>query len=159
MLDLFFRIEYFIGVLQGRFITGARNFNVIPFYTIKEFMEKAEDNPWLAIYNILGNIIVFIPYGMYLPIIKKSNRLGENMSVVLLTSLIIEIIQYIFNVGAFDVDDLILNTLGGFIGISAYFIMLKIFKRREKAKNVIAMLSLAVGVPIIFLGLILLWHN
>ncbi|MED9948162.1 MAG: VanZ family protein [Peptacetobacter hiranonis] len=81
--------------------------------------------------NVL-NIIMFIPFGLLLPIIwsefksfKKTTKAG------LLFSLFIEITQ-IFNFRATDIDDLMMNTLGTIIGFGIYYILfVKIFKNKS----------------------------
>lgn len=45
---------------------------------------------------------------------------------IFLTSLIVEILQYIFAVGATDITDLIGNTLGGVIGIGIFYLLIKL---------------------------------
>ena len=81
--------------------------------------------------NVL-NIIMFIPFGLLLPIIwsefksfKKTTKAG------LLFSLFIEITQ-MFNFRATDVDDLMMNTLGTVIGFGIYYLLfVKIFKNKS----------------------------
>lgn len=67
--------------------------------------------------NVVGNILVFLPYGMFLP--RIFTRCQNALLMTLLTfefSFAIEIVQLICRVGSFDVDDLLLNTIGGMCG-------------------------------------------
>ena len=67
--------------------------------------------------NIFGNVLAFVPFGAILPVINRRTR--SFLLIFLLSmefSLMVETIQLIFKVGSFDVDDIILNTLGGVIG-------------------------------------------
>ena len=57
-------------------------------------------------------------------------------------SLFIEVVQYVFALGATDVDDIILNLIGGFIGLIIFKIAEKIFKDDMKIKKAISILSL-----------------
>lgn len=50
-------------------------------------------------------------------------------------SLLVELLQLVFKVGSFDVDDLFLNTIGGLLGYLVYKGLLDLWKRYEKAKN------------------------
>ena len=70
------------------------------------------------IINIFGNLLAFTPFGVLLPIVSPDNR--KLIKVTLLTlqfSFTIELLQLIFKVGIFDVDDLFMNTLGGMLCI------------------------------------------
>lgn len=67
--------------------------------------------------NIVGNIILFVPWGFLSPLtfISLENRWKATVLTTIL-SLTAEVIQYTMQVGVFDVDDILLNTLGGIIG-------------------------------------------
>ena len=88
------------------------------------------------IINILGNIILLAPLAFIMPIISKKFR--SLKSVVILcfcTSLFIEFLQFlslfIGNLRSVDIDDVLLNTLGAFIGFGAF----KILSRFSFFKN------------------------
>ena len=70
------------------------------------------------------NIIMTIPFGFLLPLIKKENtKLLKVVVYTLLLSLSIEILQPLINgVRSADITDLITNTLGGMIGYIMYLI-------------------------------------
>jgi len=79
--------------------------------------------------NIFGNIFAFAPFGFMLPIISNQNRKFWNVTFLSLEfSLTVELIQLLFKVGIFDVDDIIMNTIGGMIGYLCFFIAFKIYK-------------------------------
>ncbi|MEI3265755.1 MAG: VanZ family protein [Frisingicoccus sp.] len=64
------------------------------------------------------------------PIVRRKNRnFFRVVGMTFLLSLFIECIQLIFRVGSFDVDDLILNTLGGLIGYVIFWLMNRIRRR------------------------------
>lgn len=72
--------------------------------------------------NIIGNITMFIPVGIVLPICyPKLNNIGKTALVGALSSLVIEITQLPFYERCSDVDDLILNTTGVVIGALIVF--------------------------------------
>ena len=80
--------------------------------------------------NLAGNVIGFIPFGMILPVIWP--KTGKVLRILLLSfefSLCVETIQLVWKVGSFDVDDLILNTLGGVIGYLLFWICNKIRRK------------------------------
>ncbi|WP_342541786.1 VanZ family protein [Paenisporosarcina sp. FSL H8-0542] len=88
----------------------------MPFASINELLNHFYY--MVPLRNILGNIILFTPLGFIL--ILKFKRLNNMMSVVLvgvLSSTFIEIIQLLLPNRSFDIDDIILNTLGTMIGL------------------------------------------
>ena len=85
---------------------------------------------WPVFLNIGGNILAFVPFGYFLP--SLSTHKLKFFQVFLLTfqlSIGIELIQLLSKVGSFDVDDMILNTLGGVVGY-ILFIILKAVRHR-----------------------------
>ena len=103
----------FFAEAMGRTPQDGYVYNLTPLKEIKRFMKYIWDNDALgraARLNIFGNIIAFIPFGIYLPYTSES-KLGF-ISTFLYTfslSLTIELVQLITKVGSCDVDDIILN--------------------------------------------------
>ena len=90
--------------------------NLIPFVNILDYDIKRE-----AAINIIGNISMFIPTGVIMPILYK--RLDCFWKVLLAgagLSFVIEVIQLLFPGSVTDIDDLILNTLGVAVGYGVY---------------------------------------
>ena len=89
----------------------------------------------MSFLNLAGNVIGFLPFGFFLPILSRRLRNG-----VLVTmsgfglSLLVESIQLIFKVGCFDVDDLILNTLGAAIGYMLFAVCNYLRRKRYGEK-------------------------
>lgn len=112
---------YFVlfAEMWGRSVVSAEySYNLVPFREILRFAGNIEILGWTVVMiNLAGNVIAFVPFGLFLPIITRS---GLNLwTTALLTfdlSLAIELMQLVTKVGCFDVDDLILNTIGGMIG-------------------------------------------
>ena len=106
--------------------------NLELFKEIKRFwMYRSLLTPEAFITNLVGNVFAFSPFGFLLPVMTEKKR--GLIKVVLgsfLFSLIIESCQYIFKVGVFDVDDLLLNTIGGLIGYIIYKIAVTIYRRK-----------------------------
>lgn len=123
----------FFAEAMGRTPQDGYVYNLTPLKEIKRFMKYIWDNDALgraARLNIFGNIIAFIPFGIYLPYTLES-KLGF-ISTVLYTfslSLTIELVQLITKVGSCDVDDIILNALGGVIGYILWYIYTKLRKK------------------------------
>ena len=75
----------------------------------------------LFLINVVGNVVVFLPFGMFLPqLFPKCKNVLLTILLSLEFSFVIEVIQLISRVGSFDVDDLLLNTIGGLCGYILY---------------------------------------
>ena len=92
--------------------------NLIPLKTIRDFWQRGSFEQNLI--NLAGNVAIFIPLGLLPPILWKRWRSGWKTAVLcLLCSLFIESLQ-LFIGRSVDVDDLILNTLGGLLGYGLF---------------------------------------
>ena len=130
---------------------AGRQVNLIPFRSIFEgFFSGSEAVKPFALGNVVGNILLFIPLGLYLPLIKKDKRMAVNLILVLIVSFSVEVVQGLLGIGTADIDDVILNSLGGWIGILGYRFLLFASRDENKARTVIALLSVIIGLPIVF---------
>ena len=125
-----------------------RSINIVPF------IDVLNDN--FNIMEIVGNIILFIPLGIYMGIFNRG-KLSKNIINILVISTFFEVSQYIFALGATDVTDICTNTTGGIIGILIYFSIKKLLKYDNKVKNFVTVCSsvLLLLVSFIFVGIIL----
>lgn len=119
---LFFDYRY------GR-VSGDKSYNLKPFRTINNYIKYRQYvSDAVFIRNIYGNILAFMPMGFFVPLLlRKTRNFIKVVIISFFTSLLVEIIQYEFAVGSFDVDDIILNTLGGFLGYLCYKIIYDIY--------------------------------
>lgn len=105
---------------------GYRSYNVIPFETISAMISNYSHVPNVVIINIPGNILAFVPLGLLVPLIFSG---FENIKRILLlgagTGLAAELIQFIFAVGAFGLDDIILNSIGVLFGLICYRLIIR----------------------------------
>ena len=111
-------------IIQAREIFPPR-INLIPFLYITDYEVKRE-----ALINIIGNVSLFIPTGIILPILYK--RLNSFWNVLLAgagISLCIEVIQLLLSNSVTDIDDLILNTAGVIIGYAVFSLVRRLIKR------------------------------
>lgn len=126
-----------------------RSINLIPFYSIKEYIFSYSDTiKKFAFGNVVGNIVIFIPLGTYLSLFKNNKRVITNLLFIFIISLFVEIIQGLLGIGASDIDDIILNCLGGLIGILGYKFLLFILRDEKIVHTSITILS-AIGSPLI----------
>ena len=99
------------------------NTNFVPFRTVAEFADYLRSNDDIygdiSAENIFGNIIAFLPIGVFFPAIwKKQRRFGSFALTAAAVIISVEIIQFITMRGACDIDDFILNFFGAVIGFS-----------------------------------------
>lgn len=92
--------------------------NFIPFKTIGYYLFFANDiNFSIRVENLIGNIVGFAPFGFMFPLLfAKFHGFKKVAIATFCLSLTFETLQLIFKFGSFDVDDLILNTIGGMLG-------------------------------------------
>lgn len=121
---------YFLILGYMVFVNGPRtqfteelrdqNLALTPFATTNlawvQLRDKAFVDQYVLLFNFIGNILLFIPFGFLIR--YKSARIKTPAIVVLafLLSCSIETIQYLFLCGVTDIDDVLLNTLGAYIG-------------------------------------------
>jgi len=116
----------FFAEMFGRtHITGDYQYNLELFREIKRFWTYRESLGFKAVFlNLFGNVVGFIPLGLLLPILfPKVKNIVLVMISTFMISLCFEVFQLVFKVGCFDVDDLLLNTVGGFVGYIIFRIL------------------------------------
>ena len=111
---------YFLFFAEGFGRTGEglyRSCNLRPFQEIMRCVRywKILGVEYVVL-NLAGNVIGFMPFGM------RGWKVGILSFEI---SALVEISQLIFCVGSFDVDDMILNTLGGLLGYFLFFTMIR----------------------------------
>ncbi len=121
----------------GRVDIGTYQYNLVPFNEIRRFITYRQNlSPWAFILNICGNLLVFVPLGFLIPIWYPRNIHWYHVVIYCLSfSLCIELMQLYTRVGVFDVDDLIMNTTGGFIGWILYHITHSLFRKRRRGRR------------------------
>lgn len=145
-LELLFRPATLFTPLRGDFAS----FQLVPLWSIRNYLHMGGG---VALRNLAGNVFAFIPYGIYLQVLKKNKRVGVHVLIVAATSIAVELVQALLRVGVTDIDDVLLNTLGGFIGILIYRLIRRLAKDEPRAKAAITILSAVVGIPIAAIAL------
>lgn len=135
LLIYYIALSYGISLIYLLFFGMQRDvpitvMNIIPFKTISPYLlGTVRANSGVILMNLLGNIVVFIPLGSIAVILFKK-RLQVFMS-LLLAPIIVEIIQYITQTGYMDIDDFILNFIGGVIGVVVIVLIETLYRRRH----------------------------
>ena len=109
--------------------------NLIPFATITEqvgSIVNGDGNRGMALRNLGANLLMFVPMGIYLPLLwPKLRHLGKCLGLWIGMILTVELVQLLTLQGSFDIDDVILNTLG-FLGGFVVFKLLNILIKEER---------------------------
>lgn len=112
----------------GRIPSEESRANLEPLKEIKRFIKYSEQLGGISFFiNLFGNVLCFMPFGFVIPILSvRQRRLWKVTLLSFLCSLVVEVTQYVTKLGVFDVDDLLLNTIGGFLGYVLFAICLGI---------------------------------
>ena len=104
---------------RARHVMDMYHYNIIPLATIEQLvMHRDHYNTESWVKNLFGNIILFIPLGMFIPLLnQRFMRVTRFVLLVVAIIFVVECTQMFTYVGSFDVDDIILNTLGATLGL------------------------------------------
>lgn len=95
--------------------------NLMPFKEILRYKIGSR----LFFKNVIGNIVLFIPYGIFASMYTKIDKIFHALGLVLFASVIVEVTQALIG-RVFDIDDIILNLIGGVIGYGIYALISRI---------------------------------
>lgn len=110
------------------------HYNLIPFREIKRFWNYRGQLGVSSVINLLGNVLVFVPFGFFEPMASKKRSFIGTLTDGLFLSMVVEVFQLVSKVGRFDVDDLILNTMGAIVGY-LLFLVCSMIRRMYSAKR------------------------
>ena len=132
-------------------LNQGSGYNLVPFTEIFRY----EIGSKLFIFNVLGNILAFVIFGLIVSIYIKPKTFIAPFIISLLVSSTVEFVQ--LNIGrSFDVDDIILNVLGCtigyliYIGIFSAYKHLPKFLQKEGIMNIICFILIIIMVLYIF---------
>lgn len=111
--------------------------NIIPLKSTLMYMTDFDHyNLDIILMNTIGNIVIFIPFGFLMPLLfRKINDVKLSCKLFVKCIFLIELLQLLTLTGVFDIDDIILNTIGALIGYGIYAFMKKVwilYRKREK---------------------------
>ena len=135
LLDLIYRCLFVIYCcfLFSATFAGRPRVHGAMLIPLSSYYEAWAAKSFIGWRNILLNIAMFIPFGALFPIcLDRKQNLRKLLVVVALTSLSIEIVQYISRTGLFEIDDLINNLLGASIGFWGWKLLKNHAPRNDK---------------------------
>jgi len=105
------------------------NTNVIPFQNIYNYLIGSQHfNLNIILYNTLGNILIFVPLGIFLSFIfSRFKTFSKVMMIGFTVTVSIELLQFFLQLGQFDIDDILLNTIGALLGYFVYTSISKVW--------------------------------
>ena len=101
--------------------------NFIPFHEIFRYNITSR----LFLKNVIGNMIMFFPFGFFISYYINPDDIKPILILTLIASVAIEIVQLLIG-RVFDIDDILLNLVGGALGYAIYNIMRKIGEKFPK---------------------------
>lgn len=132
-------------------------YNLIPFIEITRY----EIGSKLFMYNVIGNIVIFIPFGYFVSGYIKASKVSHILAVSVISSLTVEVVQ--LQIGrSFDIDDIILNVCGAIIGFLLYIGLCAIkkhlpkFLQRDFVYNIVC-IALTILIVLYFLKIMGIW--
>ncbi len=114
-----------IVTFQDNTVWSSNNF--IPFQEIMRYNITSR----LFFKNVLGNLLLFMPFGFFVSYYLKSEKIYLPLTLMLIASISIEVVQLLIG-RVFDVDDILLNLLGGTIGFCIFHVLRRIGNRLPK---------------------------
>ena len=119
---------------------------IIPFYGMIK-------SGWYFDKDYFMNVVIYLPLGIYLPfLLPARNKYLHTAWIIPLSSILFEFLQLVTGFGGCDGTDVVCNTLGGFLGLLTYAVLLK--RLSPKAVNavniaVILLLALPAGYAVV----------
>ncbi|EOS79356.1 hypothetical protein C817_02916 [Dorea sp. 5-2] len=111
------------------------HYNLVLFKEIKRFWNYRDQVGLFAMFtNLFGNVIIFMPFGFFMPMASRYRSCFSAVFYSFGLSLCVETFQLLTKVGSFDVDDLLLNTIGGLAGY-VIFAVCAVIRRRYADKE------------------------
>lgn len=123
-------------------VTWATN-NFIPFREMLRYNIGSH----LFVKNVLGNMLMFLPYGFFVSFYLKNKKPWLTLLLTVIASFSIELVQMVIG-RVFDIDDILLNLLGGYLGYLVYYWLSKLYDKipetlkSEKSLNIVAAIIL-----------------
>lgn len=114
----------------------TEEYNLKLFKEIKRFIKYRNIIGFEGfVVNILGNVLAFTPFGFLLPLLNKAYRKFYLITFIsILFSFAIELSQLLLKVGVFDVDDILMNSLGGVLGYLVFMVSHAFYKKYERKR-------------------------
>ena len=146
LLSITYLIMLYELVTRVDYNTLGGGINIIPFAEILRYKISSH----LFLLNVIGNILLLVPFGFIISSYVKPNKFYLPVLISFLVSITIEFVQ--LNIGrSFDVDDIILNTIGATFGYLIYKLINKMPIFKKKYINYLICIGILVIILLYFL--------
>lgn len=129
-----------VNVVSVLFDYQSRSLNLIPFAGFSHGNAR----------EMLDNLIVFVPLGLLLGINFKQTHFWRKLAFVFFFSLAAEISQFVFAIGTTDITDVIMNTLGGLLGLTLYDLCRRRINNRMLDWGIVILLAILLALFLVF---------
>ena len=143
LIFVVYLLMFFQVVTYQDVISYGNNF--IPFKEVTRYQFGSS----LFYINVIGNILLFMPYGFFASYYLKLDKKRITCLLILIVSLSIECVQLLIG-RCFDVDDILLNLIGGMLGYFVYW-LLDIITDKMSKRTISTLLITAIIILIIAL--------
>ena len=128
----------FFAESMGRTSMGQEyHYNLMPLKEIRRYITYYDViGPFTVFLNLAGNILAFVPFGLFFPLLSRKNRGFFKVTLISFeVSLLVELIQLVTRVGSCDVDDMILNTTGAAFGYILFAVSHFIYRKNRRKQH------------------------
>lgn len=107
-------------------------------FAIENMRLKVQSQLWVGM--IVNNILLFIPFGIFAAELLKNFQIRKMFPTILtigfLLSVLVEVVQLYFQIGLFETDDILNNSIGAVLGYFLYFLAEKLSQKRLDCKDI-----------------------
>ncbi|MFF2016150.1 VanZ family protein [Paenibacillus sp. NPDC058177] len=125
---------------------ALRSVNLIPYHIITTYFSDDSIGLKRLLENTLGNIALFIPLGVFVSYMGVIRSFRFKVGILVATAVSLEVIQYVLALGSSDIDDVLLNLIGGLLGIAVYKGIERGTSSREQVLNAVVVFFLVTGI-------------
>lgn len=118
----------------NRQVGDTPQYNLVPFTTIKLFFKLYHTHHMAAATNLIGNVVIFVPFGVLIPLVF-GGKWGRMLLIFVSCIVALEVAQFVLRRGSLDVDDLMLNVVGAAMGYYIYSVISRKVKRSDSVMN------------------------
>lgn len=141
---LIFYAVMLVWIILFKMDVSVENFGQMRSINLMPLSQSVIVNDKLDFGEMIQNAMAFVPLGVLVYTIWQEKSWRFKLGVIVVTSVMLEVLQYILGVGASDITDVITNTFGGAVGLGVALGLSKIFPKSWKA--VINSVSLVCGI-------------
>ena len=139
---LIFYVVMLVWIILFKMDVSVENFGQMRSINLVPFSQSVIVNDKLDVSEIIQNVLAFVPLGILIYTIWQEKSWRFKLGVIVVTSVMLEVLQYILGIGASDITDVISNSLGGIIGVIISVVLSKISSKNWiKIINILSLIG------------------